>query len=73
MSVRGTDRPLVAPSPGRIEIVTGYRKYGHAPVVTIRPTRPTRSGVLGIDDPAVLRELIVDLGRALYEHFGEDL
>lgn len=62
--VRHALRPLVGPRVGPITVILGERR-DHTPVVSLSPSRPSRSGVIPLDDPDVLRALILDLRTAL--------
>ena len=62
--VRHAQRPLVGPRVGPITVILGKRR-DHSAVVSLSPRMPSRSGVIPVDDPDVLRELIADLQDAL--------
>lgn len=62
--LRVARRPLVGPNVGIVRVILGSRR-DHTPVVSLSPARPARSGVIPIDNPEALRELIEDLQTAL--------
>lgn len=64
MSIRDAQRPLEGATVQDVEVILGEDRDGRQ-VVSIRPSRILRSGVLNIREPGVLRDLIGELSTAL--------